>query len=124
MRSGHLLPSRVVPARVLISRAASVTVGIVCVWAWLWALPVVLRAQTAPDVQLNVVERTLQNGMRVLMVERHDSPTVALYLLFKVGGVDDPQGRHRAHARTHDVQGHAGVWHQRLQGRGAGDGED
>ena len=51
------------------------------------------RAFAAPDVELNVIERTLKNGMRILMVERHDSPTVALYLRFKVGGVDDPQGK-------------------------------
>ena len=70
----------------------AVTLSIV----WFGALPGVLRAQTAPginDVQLNVIERTLPNGMRILMVERHDSPTVGLYLLFKVGGVDDPEGR-------------------------------
>ncbi|HEY7679595.1 MAG TPA: pitrilysin family protein [Terriglobia bacterium] len=53
-------------------------------------LPPSLAAQ---DFELNVVERTLKNGMRVLMVERHDNPTVALYLMFKVGGVNDPQGR-------------------------------
>jgi len=70
--------------------AAALSVG------WLGVLPVVLSAQTAPgpdDVQLNVVERTLPNGMRILMVERHDSPTVGTFLLFKVGGVDDPEGR-------------------------------
>ncbi|OFV96837.1 MAG: hypothetical protein A3F68_01140 [Acidobacteria bacterium RIFCSPLOWO2_12_FULL_54_10] len=49
-----------------------------------------LRAQ---DIPLNVVERSLKNGMKVLMVERHDSPTVSLYLRFRVGGVDDPKGR-------------------------------
>ncbi|MBI3933388.1 MAG: insulinase family protein [Acidobacteria bacterium] len=31
--------------------------------------------------------------MTVLMVERHDAPTVALYMQFKVGGVDDPAGK-------------------------------
>lgn len=51
-------------------------------------------AAAAQDgIELNVVERTLKNGMKVLLVERHDSPTVALYLLFKVGGVDDPRGQ-------------------------------
>ena len=54
-----------------------------------WLLPLTLAAQ---DFKLDVVERTLKNGMRVLMVERHDAPTVALYLMFKVGSVDDPQG--------------------------------
>jgi predicted Zn-dependent peptidase len=52
------------------------------------------QAQTpAPSFQLNVVDHTLKNGMRVLMVERHESPTVALYMLFKVGAVNDPQGK-------------------------------
>ena len=47
----------------------------------------------AQDVKLNVVERTLKNGMKVLMVERHDSPTVSLHLRFRVGSVDDPRGQ-------------------------------
>ena len=80
MKSGLQLPSRI----------GSVALSIGCFWVWFWALPGLLPAQ---DVQLDVIERTLKNGMRVLMVERHDSPTVALYLLFKVGGVDDPQGK-------------------------------
>jgi len=78
------------------SRASSMILAVTLSIVWLGALPGILRAQTAPgttDVQLNVVERTLPNGMRILMVERHDSPTVGLYLLFKVGGVDDPEGR-------------------------------
>ena len=52
-----------------------------------------LSPLAAQDIQLNVVERTLKNGMKVLMVERHQSPTVSLYLRFRVGGVDDPKGR-------------------------------
>ncbi|MBI1849102.1 MAG: insulinase family protein [Planctomycetes bacterium] len=43
--------------------------------------------------QLEVVKHTLQNGMRLLLVERHDSPTVATYLRFHVGAVDDPKGQ-------------------------------
>ena len=42
---------------------------------------------------LEVVKHTLDNGMRVLIVERHDTPTVATYLQFDVGGVDDPKGQ-------------------------------
>ncbi len=57
---------------------------------WLLFIPVALSAQ---NVGLDVIERSLGNGMKILMVERHDSPTVALYLRFRVGGVDDPQGR-------------------------------
>jgi len=44
-------------------------------------------------VKLDVIKHTLGNGMRVLMVERHDTPTVATYLQFDVGGVDDPKGQ-------------------------------
>ncbi|MFO0983848.1 MAG: insulinase family protein [Planctomycetota bacterium] len=31
--------------------------------------------------------------MTVLLVERHDTPTIATYLQFNVGGVDDPKGQ-------------------------------
>jgi predicted Zn-dependent peptidase len=54
------------------------------------AAPALLRAQ---NVNLKVIERTLKNGMTVLMVERHEAPTVALYMQFKVGSVDDPAGK-------------------------------
>ncbi len=56
---------------------------------WLLALPPFLAAQ---KVELNVIERSLKNGMQVLMVERHDAPTVSLVLRFRVGSVDDPRG--------------------------------
>src|SRR5438093_1098877 len=46
---------------------------------------------TAP--RLPVVEHRLKNGMKFLIVERHDSPTVAAFIRFKVGGVDDPAGQ-------------------------------
>ncbi|MCZ6490257.1 MAG: pitrilysin family protein [Acidobacteria bacterium] len=61
---------------------------------WLFIITVSLPASlSAQNVELDVIERSLENGMKILMVERHDSPTVALYLRFRVGGVDDPQGR-------------------------------
>lgn len=37
-------------------------------------------------------ERTLANGMRVLSVEDHSSPTVAVHIWYHVGSKDDPQG--------------------------------
>jgi predicted Zn-dependent peptidase len=40
-----------------------------------------------------VKEHTLENGLTVLMVERHQSPTVALTICFKVGSVDEGSGR-------------------------------
>jgi len=36
-----------------------------------------------------VREHTLKNGMKLLMVERHTSPTVAAWIRFRVGGVDE-----------------------------------
>lgn len=36
-----------------------------------------------------VQEHTLKNGMKLLMVERHNSPTVAAWIRFKVGSVDE-----------------------------------
>ena len=65
-----------------------------CLAIWLFIITVSLPASlSAQNVELDVIERSLENGMKILMVERHDSPTVALYLRFRVGGVDDPQGR-------------------------------
>ncbi|MCX5884897.1 MAG: insulinase family protein, partial [Proteobacteria bacterium] len=39
-----------------------------------------------------VKEYDLENGLTVLMVERHQSPTVALSICFKVGSVDEGSG--------------------------------
>jgi len=62
----------------------------ICLWFLLGSAGISAKAQA---VDLNVNQRTLKNGMTVLMVERHDAPTVALYMQFKVGAVDDPAGK-------------------------------
>src|SRR5689334_9651359 len=36
-----------------------------------------------------VREHTLKNGMKLLLVERHSSPTVAAWIRFRVGSVDE-----------------------------------
>jgi len=46
-------------------------------------------AQTLAD---RVVEHTLKNGMRILMVERHEAPVVSMNLTYKVGGVNEHVG--------------------------------
>lgn len=51
----------------------------------------VSRGQTMPRV--NYRDRTLANGLRVLTVEDHASPTVAIQVWYKVGSKDDPEGR-------------------------------
>ncbi|HYB21102.1 MAG TPA: pitrilysin family protein [Thermodesulfobacteriota bacterium] len=40
-----------------------------------------------------VKEYTLDNGMKVLILERHQSPTLSLYIRFRVGAVDENLGR-------------------------------
>ena len=43
----------------------------------------------AATLEENVVEHTLKNGMKLLMVERHTSPTVSAWIRFRVGSVDE-----------------------------------
>ncbi len=54
--------------------------------------PVRVGAQTKVP-RLNYKERVLPNGMKVLTVEDHSSPTVAIQVWYKVGSKDDPEGR-------------------------------
>jgi zinc protease len=51
-----------------------------------------ISAQTKVP-RLNYKERMLANGMKVLTVEDHSSPTVAIQVWYKVGSKDDPDGR-------------------------------
>jgi predicted Zn-dependent peptidase len=43
----------------------------------------------AATLEEKVVEHTMKNGMKLLMVERHTSPTVSAWIRFKVGSVDE-----------------------------------
>ena len=42
---------------------------------------------------LNIKERTLANGLKVVSVQDNSSPTVAIHVWYNVGSKDDPQGR-------------------------------
>ena len=46
-----------------------------------------------PDLGKRVRQHTLKNGIRVLLIERHLSPTVACYIRHRVGAVDEEDGR-------------------------------
>ncbi len=51
-------------------------------------------AKTAsPLPALAFRDRTLPNGLRVLTSENHRTPTVAVYVFYRVGSKDDPAGR-------------------------------
>ncbi|MFH1740851.1 MAG: pitrilysin family protein [bacterium] len=43
-------------------------------------------------LRLDVQEFTLDNGLKILILERHDSPTFAAQMVFKVGSVDERPG--------------------------------
>src|SRR5215213_2153057 len=42
---------------------------------------------------LNIKERTLANGLKVVSVQDNTSPTVAIHVWYNVGSKDDPNGR-------------------------------
>src|SRR5437899_6160107 len=47
----------------------------------------------APDKLFPVVETTLTNGLRILTLENHNCPIVAVQVWYHVGGADEPAGR-------------------------------
>ncbi len=49
-------------------------------------------AGAAPAQEVPVVEKTLPNGMKVLLVERHDQPTIACGWLARVGSANERPG--------------------------------
>lgn len=55
------------------------------------------RTATTPPTdeipRLNYRTRTLPNGLRIVSVEDHTSPTVAIQVWYHVGSKDDPEGR-------------------------------
>src|SRR5271155_2210359 len=50
-------------------------------------------AETLKLAPLKYRQRTLANGLTVLSLENHQSPTVAIQVWYHVGGKDDPVGR-------------------------------
>lgn len=44
-------------------------------------------------VKIDVKEHMLKNGMKVLILERHNAPTVACYIYFRVGSIHEPAGQ-------------------------------
>ncbi len=67
--------------------------------AVLFVLPGMLQAQTLAD---KVQEHRLGNGATVLLVERDNSPTVAAYISFRVGSVNETsRQRGAAHLLEH-----------------------
>ncbi|KUG24329.1 protease [hydrocarbon metagenome] len=45
------------------------------------------------DLEKKVIKTKLKNGLTVLMLERHLSPTVSLYIRYRIGSVDEQNGQ-------------------------------
>ena len=50
----------------------------------------IAQVKVAP---LNIKERTLANGLKVVSLQDNSSPTVAIHVWYNVGGKNDPQGK-------------------------------
>ena len=54
--------------------------------------PALLAAQSLQAFEKKVTEFTLSNGLRFLVIERHEAPVVSFHTYVSVGSVDDPRG--------------------------------
>ena len=65
------------------------------------------------DYELDLVDYTLPNGLRVILAEDHSAPVVAVDIWYHVGGANDPEGRSGfAHMFEHMMfEGSANVPH-------------
>src|SRR6266852_2447733 len=55
-------------------------------------VPILLTAQSLKEFEKKVTEFTLPNGLRFLIIERHEAPVVSFHTYVNVGSVDDPSG--------------------------------
>lgn len=69
-----------------------ILVGLLAVSMISGVLAIDANAQVAMP-QLDFRDRVLPNGLRVLTLEDHSSPTVSIQVWYKVGSKDDPEGR-------------------------------
>ncbi len=62
---------------------------------WILVLSVITPPSqlfSAPELKLDVEEHVLKNGLKILTLERHKSPTVSLRTVYKVGSVNERPG--------------------------------
>ena len=57
------------------------------------ALSVAVQAQTARNVRVDFKETTLKNGLRVITVEDHRAPVIAVSVTYNVGSRNERAGR-------------------------------
>src|SRR5687768_12738129 len=56
-------------------------------------IPLLAPSQNLKEIEKRVTEFTLPNGMRFILLERHEAPVVAFNMFANVGAVDDPAGK-------------------------------
>jgi predicted Zn-dependent peptidase len=54
---------------------------------------IAVQAQTAGNVRVDFKETTLKNGLRVITVEDHSAPVIAVSVTYNVGSRNERQGR-------------------------------
>ncbi|MFA7061807.1 MAG: insulinase family protein, partial [Pedobacter sp.] len=59
------------------------------IWVIVVTLCLFSGALHAAGLEEKVMEHNFNNGMKLLMVERHTSPTVSAWIRFRVGSVDE-----------------------------------
>jgi zinc protease len=97
-RPSRTLPSRILPSRILIAAAALLALGLHAAAGW--AEEAKKPKQTPPppaplkEVRFpSFVQKSLPNGLQVVVVEQHEQPAVSLRLLLRAGRVFDPGGK-------------------------------
>ena len=81
-------------------------------------------AQTYLDLEGQVQEFTLDNGVNFLVLEHHDVPVFSFRTFVNVGSANETRGITGSvpHPRAHGLQGHGRDRHDRLQDGAEGDG--
>lgn len=67
-----------------------IMIGLALAFALGACLPLEAQVKIAP---LNIQERMLPNGLKVVSVQDNSSPTVSIHVWYNVGGKNDPPGR-------------------------------
>jgi predicted Zn-dependent peptidase len=76
-----------------VKRNTSLIAAVLVMVAAGWVAPEAGAGGPPEGVALPITEHVLQNGMRLLIVERRVSPTFSAYLRFRVGSVNEPAGQ-------------------------------
>ncbi|HHT9120602.1 MAG TPA: M16 family metallopeptidase [Candidatus Hypogeohydataceae bacterium YC41] len=91
--SGHFERKCSVPARLarglVRHKVARYTLLCTLFFFLILAQPGLISSQ---ELRLDVEEHVLRNGLKILTLERHKSPTVSLRIVYKVGSVDERPG--------------------------------